>query len=273
MRGVMTAMAALALAWPAMAHDFWVQPLRFWLTSGGATPISILIGHGPDRGGWPVKVERVLRFQSLGPGGVVDHRAALRAGADNAVLSLKEPGVHVVSFQTNHAESDLPGPRFTAFLEEEGLTPALTLRARTNRTGAPGREIYSRRCKALIRVGATTGPQPHVTRPLGLTLEIVPERDPYALNSGDALPVRVFYEGKPLAGALVKLTDLAADAKPVETHRTDRQGRAVFLMRDGGEWLLNTVWTKPVTGDPRGDFDTTFSSLTFGFSGAPAARG
>jgi hypothetical protein len=39
----------------------------------------------------------------------------------------------------------------------------------------------------------------------------------------------------------------------------------VFRPRQDGEWLLNVVWTRPLVGDPRGDWDTVFSSLTFGY--------
>jgi hypothetical protein len=264
-------LALACLATPAWAHDFWVQPRRFWIPPQSAAPASIQIGHGQDRSTWAIRAERLLRLQSLGPdGSVVDHRARVRNGADVFVLPLRGPGVHVVSLETNHAESNLIGPRFNAYLEEEGLTPAQRLREQTGRTGDPGREIYSRRSKALIQVGPGVQPQPHVTRPVGLTLEIVPQRDPYTLKSGESLPVQVLYEGRPLAGALVKLTDLSADVKPVETHRTDEAGRTSFQGRTGGEWLLTVVWTKPIEGNPRADFDTTFSSLTFGFSGAPA---
>jgi uncharacterized GH25 family protein len=77
--------------------------------------------------------------------------------------------------------------------------------------------------------------------------------------------VRVLFEGRPLPGALVKLTNLDADEKPVAMQRTDAAGRAVFTAPRSGSWLLNVVWTKPISGDRRGDFDTTFSSLTWGY--------
>jgi uncharacterized GH25 family protein len=103
-----------------------------------------------------------------------------------------------------------------------------------------------------------------VTTPLGLPLEIVPERNPYAALDGK-LPVRVFFEGQPLAGALVKLTRLEHDNEPVEERQTDQSGRASFSVSPSGTWLLNVVWTQPVTAPSEVDFDTTFSSLTFGF--------
>ena len=205
-------------------------------------------------------------FRAIGPRGVVDHLGVIRGRALAQIpsLSFSTPGTHILALQSSHAQSELPAVRFNDYLAEEGLTPALTLRAQGAAARTAGREIYSRRAKALVQVGPAGAPQPHVVRPIGMTLEIVPERDPYAPNRPAALPVRVIYEGRPLAGALVKLTNLAADEKPVATARTDRAGRAVFNVPRSGEWLLNVVWTKPIR-DPRGDYDTTFSSLTFGY--------
>jgi uncharacterized GH25 family protein len=80
------------------------------------------------------------------------------------------------------------------------------------------------------------------------------------------LPVRVLYEGKALPGALVKLVDLAQDAGPTEARRTDAAGEAVFAMPTAGEWRMSVVWTKPLGPDEDADFETTFSSLTFGLS-------
>lgn len=180
-------------------------------------------------------------------------------------MRFSTPGTHIVALQSSHAVSELPAVRFNDYLKEEGLTPALRLREQNRSTTSGGREIYSRRAKALVQVGRANGSQRHVTRPLGLTLEIIPERNPYAPGVTSAFPVRIMYEGKSLPGALVKLTNLEADQKPVATRISDDKGRAIFDVPNRGLWQLNVVWTKPIRGDARGAFDTTFSSLTFGF--------
>jgi uncharacterized GH25 family protein len=84
----------------------------------------------------------------------------------------------------------------------------------------------------------------------------------------EELPVHVFYEGRPLAGALVKLTNLEFDVRPVAMRLSDAQGRASFSFPRTGTWLINVIWTKPISGNPNADFDTTFSSLTFGYGGS-----
>ena len=81
--------------------------------------------------------------------------------------------------------------------------------------------------------------------------------------------MHVLYHGRPLAGALVKLTNLEHDANPIETHVTDETGRAVFDAPQRGNWLINVIWTEVAPASSAVDFRTTFSSLSFGFSGHP----
>lgn len=260
---------------PLEAHDFWLQPSRFWVAPAAKTPLTILVGHGPARQNSPMTDDRVVAFQSVGPRGRVNRKAELhmaRPGAD-AELAFAEPGTHVLLFASNYAPSNLPDLRFNDYLKEEGLIEAIRIRQKNGTTDAPGRELYSRRAKALIQVGRP-GPQaqPQVTSRLGLSLEIVPERNPYTIGASRNFPVRVFFEGRPLAGALVKMTDLDADEKPVETHLTDQAGRAVFKARRQGQWQMNVVWSKPLASNRQADFATTFSSLTFGFPARAPAR-
>lgn len=263
---------ACAVGIPALAHDFWLQPASFWIAPQSTVATSMKVGHGPDREAWGADLNRVLMIRSLGPTREVDHRPTLlasKAGQDVA-LTFSEAGAHVLVLQTTHAESTLPGLRFSDYAKLEGLTPALAIREKTGRSATPGREIYSRRAKVLMQVGPVKpGADARVTRPVGLSLELVPERNPYTLPANAPLPVRVLYEGKPLAGALVKLTNLNSDAKPVAEQLSDQSGRVSFRIPRSGQWLVNVIWTKPIVGNPRADFDTTFSSLTFGY---PARR-
>lgn len=217
---------ALLFALPAAAHDFWIQP---------EAPHSLLVGHGPYRQISPIPPSRITRFEAIGP-------------AD---------GAHLLVLETDDkAQSHLPAIRFNDYLQTEGLTPALEERQRTGRTSRDGSERYSRRAKALVGGGPD---DPLFTKRVGLALEIVPER------SASALPVQIFYKDRPLAGALVKLTDLDHDEQPFETHLTDPSGHASFTLPAKGSWLLNVIWTEVQGPDAETDFATIFSSLSFKF--------
>jgi len=75
------------------------------------------------------------------------------------------------------------------------------------------------------------------TKPIGLGLELVPERDPTRLAHGDTLTVRVLFHGEPLPGFSV------GAVRESGTHtvfsRTDAGGRAAIVFTSAGRWLLN----------------------------------
>lgn len=255
------------LAIPAVAHDFWLQPTRFILPAPATVPILIYVGHGAARDRWAQLPERVILFRSIGADGMIDRKPMLTLDGPryDAEVPLARRGAYILAFQSNAASSDLPFLRFNDYVVDEGLTPIAAHRQRTGTERTNGREQYSRRAKAIIQVGPVdTASVARVTRPVGLSLEIVPERHPLALKSGEPLPVRVYFNRQPLAGALIKLTDLDADAKPVKIMRTDRAGRAMFALPKKGQWQFNVIWSVVTPKNPAADYRTTFSSLTFG---------
>jgi uncharacterized GH25 family protein len=276
--GLALAAVSVCAGAPALAHDFWLQPSGYWVSSGATTSMTLQVGHGPSRQRSPIPLRRIVRFQAIDPNGsATDLRGRLHLGGASADgdFALQKPGAHLLVFQTdNLAQSHLPSVRFNDYLNVEGLTPALDQRSRLHRMDRDGSENYSRCTKSIVEVGpGGSGLQRQVTRAFGLPLEIVPDRSPYALPRAAVLPVRVLYHGQPLAGALVKLTHLENDAVPLEMHRTDRAGRAIFAMPSGGTWLLNVIWTRAQPPSAETDFETVFSSLSFGLPGAPRAKG
>ena len=260
---------ALACTLPAAAHDFWLQPDAFLVQPAVKTALTLQVGHGASRQRSPIRGDRITRFDAIAPEGTtLDLRAGLHPGsaAADGDFALPLPGTWLLVLQTDdRAQSHLPAERYNHYLEEEGLTSAMELRARAQRTQADGSERYGRVAKAIVQVGATAaGASPAVAQPIGLPLEIVLEASPHAASRAASLPIRVFREGEPLAGALVKLTDLAHDDAPVEVRTTDSAGRARFTTPGTGDWLLNVVWTTPLPDTSEVEFATTFSSLSFG---------
>jgi uncharacterized GH25 family protein len=256
-RAAVFALAAALVAGPALAHDFWLQPDAFRVTPGATTPIAVMVGDGPERERSRVPSRRVMQFADLGPSGV---STAIAPGPE-PVATPEGAGAHVLVLETDQGgRSHQAGPAFEAWLKEAGLTPAIAVRAKADRTGAEGSEGYGRRAKAIVQVG--DGPQDAATRPVGLTLEITPTLSPKAVKPGAELPVRVDWEGQPLAGALVKLADLTTNAV-VADRTTDAAGGVAFRIPAAGAWRLSVVWTRPLPESAETDFDTVFSSLAF----------
>lgn len=259
MRPVLLALPLLCAA-PALAHDVWMQTEKFNVPVGTVVPYRVYSGHGTSREPWELELTRLDSLRSISSRGTA---VLTPARTSEGNIRFPQAGIYVVAMVSNLARSDLPAVRFNDYARAEGLTPILAIREKQGTTASNGRELYSRRTKMLVRVGNSSAPQPHIMVPIGMTLELVPGRDPFAVRAGQPLPVRVFYHGRPLAGATVKLTNLDADATPVATIVTNAAGNAVFRHPGSGRWQLNTIWSRPITGADA-EFETIFSSLTFG---------
>ena len=224
----------LLISSSAVAHDFWIQPDSYHAESDITVPLTLQVGHGSSRQRSQLPLRRITRFAAVAPDGtVVDLRVGLNLGAetDDGKVQFHAPGTYVVVLETdNHART------------------------------LDGSESYSRHSKALLQVGSTESTQ--AMQPLGMPLEIVPDVNPYF--AAGALPIHVLFHGKPAVGALVELTNLEHDAAPVEAHLTDEQGRSSFAIPAGGKWLLNVVWKKRQATGQDTEFETYFSSLSFG---------
>jgi uncharacterized GH25 family protein len=250
---------ALCVALSAGAHDFWINPDRFIVSVGASTQIGMQVGHGDARRSSPIPSRRVVRFAAWTPGGdVLDLK-------NDGKLAPTEAGLHLLVLETDaNAQSHLPADRFNAYVRDEGLWPAAAAREQHGTTARDAIERYRRVAKALVQAGAPgEGSQDLATKRLGLPLEIVLARPPADAGDDNALAAQVLFEGRPLARALVKLTDLDHDAEPVAAQATDDDGIVRFPRPPQGNWLLNVVWTTPLSGADGIDFDTIFSSLCF----------
>ena len=103
-------------------------------------------------------------------------------------------------------------------------------------------ESYTKHAMTFVRIAPAKSDSAWIadkswTRPLGLALEIVPERDPTALRAGDTLVVRVLRRGVPVPGFSVGAIR-EGRSKAIFFH-TDAAGRARVIVDADGRWLLN----------------------------------
>jgi uncharacterized GH25 family protein len=120
------------------------------------------------------------------------------------------------------------------------------------------RESYTKHPKTFVRVGNPASDQSW-NAPVGMFLEIIPEKDPTALRAGDDFPVQVLKDGKPLAG--FALNAVSAGETKGETRLTDSSGRATFRMSRDGRWLLRGTNLRK-SDRPNIDFQSDFATLT-----------
>src|SRR5262249_40645901 len=144
-------------------------------------------------------------------------------------------GVHVVAVETQPKRVVLPAAAFNAYLVSDGLPHVYRLRAKEGTLDQPGRERYSKYVKALVRVGSGGGGPKRV---LGLLLEVVPLRDPFAVKAGAALPVRVLFREKPLPEANLGWQHPGDGGTARGYVRTDGKGEALVPVARPGLMTL-----------------------------------
>jgi uncharacterized GH25 family protein len=256
------ALAALLWALPAAAHDFWIVPSSF--RPAVSAPLALRLRVGENLRGDPVPRDtaQVDRFVLLGPGGEVPIPGP--PGADPAGFGrVQGAGLYTVVYRSHRTRIDLTPDKAEEALKKEGLERILELRRSRGESTKVSTEVFSRCAKALLEVGdPPPGGHKGFDRPVGMTLELIPEKDPYELAPGAELPVRLLYQGKPLAGALVVALGLhQADGKIAA--RSDRDGRVRLRLPEGGFWLVKSVHMVPAPPETGVDWESLWASLTF----------
>jgi uncharacterized GH25 family protein len=104
--------------------------------------------------------------------------------------------------------------------------------------------------KRILLVGEA---RPEPKEPVHGILAIVPRKLGFSL--GEDAEIRVFYEGKPLAGADVKAVS-EKEGKLMADTKTDDQGWAKIPLTVAGDWMLKVLHRDP-TKKVNDEFDTT----------------
>lgn len=254
--------AALVAA-PALvfAHDFWIQPSSFRPAVGSAVEMRLFVGPNFEGEPFPRVPNLISRFVLVSSAGERDIPG--RAGADPAgVVRIEAPGLQIAAYRSLNYGLTVDAAKFEKYLAEEGLEKISAVRQKRGESGNPGREVFSRCAKALLEVSPANAAPIGQDRAVGLTLELVAEKNPYALSAGEELPVRLLLDGKPLAGALVHGL-LHGDPSAKVAVRTGRDGRAKLRLARPGFWLIKAVEMSPAPAGENADWQSLWASLTF----------
>jgi len=259
----------LGMAATARAHDFWIEPSSFTPTPGEGVTLRLFVGERFAGEPVPRSDAMIARFVIAGPEGEAAVRGA--EGADPAGIALvAKPGLHVVGYRSRPTAIEIDAGKFESYLATEGLDRVSALRAARGESDQPGRERYSRNARALLAAGdaAARG----ADAPLGFTFELVAEQNPYALAPGDELPLRLTYDGVPIAGVLVSALNRNHPAATVAA-RTDAAGHVRLRLAAPGDWLLKAVHMIALPPGEDAQWESFWASLTFTLApGTPAGR-
>jgi len=263
------ALLVLAAGTSLRAHDFWIEPRAFTVTPGGLVGLRLMVGQdmlgdalARDEAGLERFFVRRGDDQQPIPG---------RDGGEPAgILRVIGPGLMVVGYQSRPHALELSRAKFDSYLGEEGLDAVQTILAGMKTRPMVAREQYIRCAKALLssRVQADPAYAPGAQaagqrdRAMGLTLELVADRNPYTSTPGQPFPVTLLYNGVPQPDALVIAINRDDPGARISA-RSNAQGRVNFTLPRGGVWLIKAVHMIATPPGGAADWESFWASLTF----------
>lgn len=253
---------ALALLAPAGAHDLYLMPEPWTARPGQTILVAYQNGDEFPEGVANVKPERLRRTEMLWRGGAVPLEG-IAAEQKRTVARVKAPGEGTLMLISHTIPNfiELDAEKFHHYLEHENLNHIIDWRKANREARNPGREMYSKFVKSLVRCGKPDGF--HSTE-AGLTIEFIPEADPYSLRPGQALPVVLKFRGRPQADVAVESAWLEGGQAKMETvGRTDNQGRVRIPIRATGPHRLHAIVMERRAERTQADWESFWATLTF----------
>jgi ABC-type Co2+ transport system permease subunit/uncharacterized GH25 family protein len=218
-------LAALLAASGVYAHDYWIEEK--------GTGYVVVYGHHDQRLEYdPANVKKVTVYDATGK--PIDFQKELQG----KVLSIRPSGpasLIVVDLESGYWSKTIYGWK------------NLPKRKASRVVEAMRSYHYS---KSIVAWGDAAGRSVD-----GMRLDVVPQKNPFDLQAGEALPVKVLYGGKPLGGA-----DVMGDHEKVAA--TDKDGIAKVPLKRGRQ-LITVEQKEPLAGDPDADTISVTTTLTF----------
>ncbi|MFZ5448975.1 MAG: DUF4198 domain-containing protein [Thermodesulfobacteriota bacterium] len=239
--------AVLVLPMSSQAHMFWLLTDKDSPKVNETVQVEIGFGHKFPKDE-EIKAERLGPVKAVGPDG--QEVTLKKLSTTTYELTPSTPGIYLISAQL------VPGfvtrtPQGMKMQTKKGV-PDANFCFRFDMAG-----------KTLVNVGEV---KQGYDRSAQSTLEIMPLKAPHTLKTGETLPVKVTFQGKPVAGAEIKFThdDWSDPDKPFATlGKTDAQGEIQVKLDKPGRWLLVASHKTPYDKPDECDENFFSASLTW----------
>jgi uncharacterized GH25 family protein len=212
------------------SHDMFLKMGTFFLKPN--TPATIKVFNGTfDKSENIIKRKRMRDVSLLGNGVRSNPDTTQWTEIDSTITVLNfktgEAGTWVAGLSSHHNQIALSAKDFNEYLEHDGVLDQLEWRKQNNALGKDAVEKYSKHVKAIFQVGDKKSEDWKTL--LGYPIEFVPMTNPYDLKPGDALQVKLLWNGQPLPNQLVYA---GSDG---EAHGHDNEGEKAHEHAKGHE--------------------------------------
>ncbi|MEE2944368.1 MAG: DUF4198 domain-containing protein [Pseudomonadota bacterium] len=251
-------LAALC-ATPCFAHEFWIEPQKFQVETGEAVIADFRNGQEFEGVSLGWFERRVARSETrLGE----DVQDIVRRSGDRPAIEVSpsQNGLLRIIHETTLSSLTYQKPeKFQAFVDHKELdTSALPDPI------YPIKEGYRRYAKSLVALGTGVGVDDYA----GLEIEFVALKNPYVDDLSDGLPLQLFYQGSPRAGAQVEVFEKSPDGLVTITLlRTDPVGHVLVPVEPGHRYLIDSVVLRrpsaALAENLELDWESLWAALTF----------
>lgn len=248
----------LLFAFGSSAHDTWLLARRTSIPPGTVARFDLTSGMTFPALDYAIKPERVglARCRLNGKTFEIARSSASKSLALR--VRLPDAGTATLWVELNPKSLELTPKQVEEYLNEINAPDQL----RKSWMNAGGkrrwREIYTKHAKTFVTVGEAVADRSWL-EPVGMALEIVPEKNPTTIRAGDDFAVRVLKDGLPLPNFSLGIVREGNSFS--EFQKTDAEGRVTFRLARSGKWLLRGVELRQ-SNKPETEWESDFTTLT-----------
>lgn len=245
------------------AHEFWLNPEKFYYEKGSIATIALQVGEDFEGSPWKGSITRLSLFSPF------QGETIIRPELDTLKRSLKVlfegEGTNILVLQNKPSKIELDAEKFNAYLKEDGLEEILEFRKKNGLENTAGREIYERCAKLLLKVGKLQ--DKNFSRNTNLPLEIIPLNNPYSGKIGKKQKIyfSVKFQGKPAANLSIKFWQKVGTELIKKEAKTSASGEVSFEFLHQGKVMISCVKMIPHDNSAEADWHSYWASLVFGY--------
>ena len=241
------------------AHDTWLLPRQGHVSPRSKVALDLTSGMAFPLLDTPIKPDRIDVAKCRLNGTTEDINDASSA-AKSLILttSFREAGLATCWVELKPRQLELTPDQVEEYFAEIDATPEVRKEWHDMKPPKRWREVYVKHTKTFITVGNENDVS--WSKPVGMSLEIVPDSDPGNLRAGDLFEVIVLRNGISLPSFPLGL--VLEGNKHAEFYSTNSEGRVAFKLKRAGRYMLRGTDLRRSTKTDL-DWESDFTTLTF----------
>jgi uncharacterized GH25 family protein len=262
MKSVLLTIGLFATFTISVAQEVWIQPEKFFYSSGDRLSASFVSGDDFIGEQWRAgnQIANLKLYQSSA---VSDLSDSIRLDKkENLSQALNADGTHLLALHSNNILREFPADTFNLLIKAYELDAVKNQRTKTNSVTSPARVYQRMFTKLLFQVGEKRDDT--YKKVLGWPVEIVPDRNPGSLKVGDQIRFKILFDGKPVFGVRAKLWNRFDNRTTLQNIYTEQDGTFEARISSPGPWMVS-VMKMTSSKDSGADWQSYQGSLVFGF--------